>query len=89
MPGTDEWCNRTPHLEGEEVFVSFKRNPSTTFGGEHESHKLDKISISRPRIQTRSACNDSDPSATSVAVDSPTTSDGEDPLLLSHQSLLQ
>src|ERR1700737_1835921 len=46
MPGADEWCTRTPHLEGEEVFVSLKQKPDTAFGFELESHRPDKISIS-------------------------------------------
>jgi hypothetical protein len=50
MPGGDEWCTRTPHLEGEEVFVSPKHTPDNAFGDELESHRPDNISISRPRI---------------------------------------
>ena len=38
MHGGDEWCTKTPHLEGEEVFVSLKRKPDTAFGDERESH---------------------------------------------------
>ena len=55
MSGGDEWCTRTPHLEEKEEFVSLKRKPDTAFGDEHESHRPNKISISRPRVQTRSA----------------------------------
>jgi hypothetical protein len=55
MHGGDEWCTRTPHLEGEEVFVSLKRKLYTAFGDKRESHRPDKIGISRPRVQTRYA----------------------------------
>jgi hypothetical protein len=72
MPGGDEWCTRSPHLEGEEVFFSLKCKPETTFGDERESHRPDKISISRPRVQSRSArLNNSPPPVTTP--DSPTT----------------
>jgi hypothetical protein len=51
MPGGEEWCTRTPHLEGEEVFVSLKRKPDTAFGDERESHRPDKISVSSLSIE--------------------------------------
>ena len=80
MPGGDEWCTRTPHLEGEEVFVSQKRKPDTAFGDERESHRPDKISISRPRVQTRSATlSDSPPPVTTP--DSPIAADEDQPQL--------
>ena len=76
----DEWCTRTAHLEGEEVFVSKKRKPDTTFGDERESHRPYKISISRPRVQTRSATlNDSPPHVTNP--DSPSIADEGQPQL--------
>jgi hypothetical protein len=92
MPGGDECCTRTPHLEGEEVFVSLKRKPDTVFGDERESHMPDKISISRPRVQTRSArLNDSPPPVTTpdslTTPNSPTTSDEEQPQLPTHDAL--
>jgi hypothetical protein len=91
MPGGDEWCTRTPHLEGEEVFVSLKRKPDTTFGDERESHRPDKISISRPCIQTRSArLHDSPPPVTipdsPTNPHSPTTADEEQPQLPTHDA---
>ena len=80
MPGGDEWCTRTPHLEGEEEFVSLKRKPDTAFGDERESHRPDKISISRPRVQTRSArINISPPPPTTP--DSPSSTEDEQPEL--------
>ena len=80
MPGVDECCTWTPHLEGEEVYVFQKRKPDTAFGDERESHRPDKISISRPRVQTRSArSNDSPPHVTTP--NSPTTVDEKQPSL--------
>jgi hypothetical protein len=78
MPGGDEWYIRTPHLEGEEVFVPMNRKPDTAFGDERESHRPDKISVSRPRVQTRSAqLNDCPPPViipiSPTIPDSPTT----------------
>jgi hypothetical protein len=85
MLGGDEWCTRTPHLEGEEVFVSLKRKPNTAFSDERESYMPDKISISRPRVQTRSAqFNDSPPHVT--IPNSPTTPDEEQPQLPTHDA---
>jgi hypothetical protein len=100
MPGADDWCTRIPHLEGEEVFVSLKRKPDTAFDDERESHRLDKISISRPRVQTRSArLNDFPPSVTipdspttpdsPTNPHSPTTADEEQLQLPTHDSLQQ
>ena len=86
MPGANEWCTRTPHFEGEEVFVSLKRKANTAFGDERESHKPDKINISRPRIPTRSSHLESARPATMVVVESPTTSEQEEHLLPPHQS---
>ena len=57
MPGAEEFCTRTPQLEGEEVFLSLKRKVDVPIGSEFDSHRPDMISISRPRVQTRSARN--------------------------------
>jgi hypothetical protein len=85
MPGADVLCTSTPHLEGEEVFVSLKRKPDTAFGSEYESHRPDKISMSRPRVQTKPTRNDNDLPSTLILPDSPTTSDREEPLLQAYQ----
>ena len=53
MPGAEGFCTREPHLQGEEVFLSLKRKPDLPPGSEFDSHRPDKISISRPRVQTR------------------------------------
>jgi hypothetical protein len=84
MSGGDEWCTKTPHLEGEEVFVSLKRKSDSAFSDERESHRPDKISISRPHVQTRSArLNDSPPHVITphspTTPNSPTTTDEEQP----------
>ena len=49
MPGADDFCIRDPHLEGEEVFISLKQKSALPSGSEFDSHRPDKISISRPR----------------------------------------
>lgn len=76
MPGAKGFCTRTPHLEGEEVLLSLKRKLDLPPGSEFDSHKPDKISISRPRVQTRSTKSNSDPLAQSSIhlPDSPTDS---------------
>lgn len=51
MPGADDFCTRQPHLEGEEVFVSTKRKADLPPGSEFDSHRPDKISISRPHVR--------------------------------------
>jgi hypothetical protein len=67
MPGAEDFCTRTPHLEGEEVFLSLKRKADVPLGSEFDSHRPDKISISRPRVQTRSS------RTSTVIIDSPTS----------------
>jgi hypothetical protein len=83
MPSGDEWCTMIPHLEGEEVFVFLKRKPDTAFGDERESHRPDKISISRPRVQTRSTRLNNSPPLVTIP-NSPTTVDEEQPQLPTH-----
>jgi hypothetical protein len=85
MHGGDEWCTRTPHLEGEEVFIFLKRKPDTAFGDEREFHRPDKISISRPRVQTRSARLNNSPLHVTTP-DSLTTADEEQPQLPTHDA---
>ncbi|MGH2414804.1 MAG: hypothetical protein ACRDEA_14165, partial [Microcystaceae cyanobacterium] len=53
MPGAQGFCTREPHLQGEEVFLSLKRKPDLPPGSEFDSHRPDKISISRPRVMPR------------------------------------
>jgi hypothetical protein len=55
MPGAAEFCTREPHFEGEEVFGSQKRKADVPLGSEHESHRLDKVNFSHPRVRTRSS----------------------------------
>jgi len=55
MPGAEDFCNREPHLEGEEVFGSTKRKLDMPIGSEGDSHRPDKVNFSHPRVQTRSA----------------------------------
>ena len=78
MPGAGEWCTRDPHLEGEEVCVSLKRKSDVAFGDERESHRPDKITVSRPRVQTRAARLESDYPPTVVIADSPTSTEADE-----------
>ena len=85
MLGNDEWCTSTPHLEGEEVFVSLKCKPDIAYGDNRESHTPNKISISQPRVQTRSArLNDSPPRV--IIPDSSIFLDEEQPQLPTHDA---
>jgi len=61
MPGAEKLCIRTPHLEGEEVFLSLKRKADLPLGSEYDSHRPDKISVSRPHVETRSSKFQTDP----------------------------
>jgi len=49
-----EFLNREPHLEGEEVFGSQKRKLDMPLGYEYDSHRLDRVNFSHPRIQIKS-----------------------------------
>ena len=53
--GVQDFVSREPHLEGEEVFGSQKRKADMPLGCEHNSHRLDKVNFSRPRVRTRSS----------------------------------
>ena len=54
IPEVEEFFNREPHLEGEEVFGSQRRKVDMALGCEYDSHRLDKVNFSLPRVQTRS-----------------------------------
>jgi transcription initiation factor IIE alpha subunit len=43
------------HLEGGEVFGSQKRKPDKPLGDKQESHKLDRVNFTCPRVKTRSS----------------------------------
>ena len=53
LPGTEFFCTHTPHMAGKEVFGSQKQKADVPLGFEGESHRLDKVNFSRPRIATR------------------------------------
>jgi hypothetical protein len=55
MPRGQDFCNRVPYLEGEEVFGSTKRKLDMPIGSERDPHRPDKVNFSHPRVQTRSA----------------------------------
>ena len=75
----------TPHLEGKEVFVSLKCKPDTALGDERESHRPDKNSISRPRVQTIFAQLNGSPHPVTTP-NSPPTLDEEQPQLPTHDA---
>ena len=54
ISGVEEFFNREPHLEDEEVFGSQRRKADMALGCEYDSHRLDKVNFSLPRVQTRS-----------------------------------
>jgi hypothetical protein len=73
MPGAQEFCIRTPHLEGEEIFLSMKRKADLPPGSELDFHRPDKISISCARVQTRSSIKNSQTASPTVDSESPET----------------
>jgi hypothetical protein len=53
--GAELFYTREPHMAGEEVFSSQKRKANVPLDFEGESHRLDKVNFSCPRIATRSS----------------------------------
>jgi len=54
ISGVEEFFNREPCLEGEEVFGSYKWKPNMPLGCEYDSHCPNKVNFSHPCIQMRS-----------------------------------
>ena len=50
MPEGKEWCTRTPHFEGDEVFGSTAHQLNLPLGSQFDSHRLDKMNFSCPRV---------------------------------------
>ena len=50
MLGADEFCTRDPHYEGVEVFGSQKQKLDTPIGVDEETHRLNTIHFSWPRL---------------------------------------
>ena len=74
-----EWCTRTPHFEGEEVFGSTARQLNLPLGSEFDSHRPDKMNFSRPKARraTRQSRCDSTPAPIDLSSpSSPTSTDG-------------
>ena len=46
-----EWCTRTPHFEGEEVFGSTVRKLNLPLGSQFDSHRQEKMNFSHPKVQ--------------------------------------
>ena len=54
LPGVEVATTRIPHLEGGEIFGSMKRKLDLPPGDDGDSHRLDKVNFSQPRVETRS-----------------------------------
>jgi len=50
---------RIPHLEGEKIFESTKRKLDVPIGDAGDSHRLNKVNFSQPRVRTRSTITSS------------------------------
>jgi hypothetical protein len=55
MPGTAKFCTHMLYMESEVVFGSQKHKPDMPIGDEQESHRLDQVTFTCPRIETRSS----------------------------------
>ena len=78
MAERKEWCTRTPHFEGEEVFGSTARQLNLPLGSEFDSHRPNKMNFShpKPRRAKRQSRHDSAPAAIDLSSpSSPTSSD--------------
>ena len=69
--GGDEFCTRSPHLEGAEVFGSQKRKADTPIGDDDETHRPDTLNFSRPRVAQRTTRSQASPLPTIVEESSP------------------
>jgi hypothetical protein len=67
LPGVEVATTRIPHLEGEEIFGSTKRKLDLPPGDDGDSHRLDKVNFSQPRVQTRSRTSHTEVAGASVA----------------------
>ena len=61
LPGAEGVGTRIPHLEGGETFGSTKRKLDVPIGDAGDSHRLDKINFSQPRVRMRSTPSVSQP----------------------------
>jgi hypothetical protein len=52
LPGVEVATTRIPHLEGKEIFGNTKRKLDLPLGDDGNSHRLDKVNFSQPRVQT-------------------------------------
>ena len=79
MPEGKEWCTRTPHFEGEEVFGSIARKLNLPLGSQFDSHRPEMMNFSRPKVQrtTKKGRGESAPVAIDLSsLSSPTSSNG-------------
>src|ERR1700737_3725474 len=72
MPGGEEFCTRSPHLEGAEIFGSQKYKLDTPIGADDEIHRPDTLNFSRPHVAQRTTRSHASPLPTIVEESSPT-----------------
>jgi hypothetical protein len=80
--GVDEFCTRSPHLEGAEVFGSQKRKPDTPIGADDETHRPDTVKFSRPRVAQKTIRSHASSLPTIVEESSPSVLEAPPPLTL-------
>jgi len=69
--GVDEFCTRSPHLEGAKVFGSQKRMPDTPIRTDDETHHPDTLNFSCPHVAQRTTRSHASPLPTIVEESSP------------------
>ena len=67
IQGVQDFVTREPHLKGEEVFGSQKWKADMPLGCKHDTHRPDKVNLSRPRVYTRSAVAGTSTAATALS----------------------
>jgi hypothetical protein len=50
MPGGDEFCIRSLHLKGFEIFGSQNHKSDISIGADDETHRPDTLNLSRSRV---------------------------------------
>jgi hypothetical protein len=71
MPSGDEYCTRSPHLEGAEVIGSEKRKSDTSIGADAETHRPNTLNLFCPRVAQRTTRSHASPLPIIVEESSP------------------
>ena len=69
--GGDDFCTRSPHLKGVEVFNSQKRKSDTPIGADDDTHRPDTLNYSHPRVAQRTTRSHASPLPTIIEESSP------------------